>query len=109
MGQIEIEWVSRAEPGKWVDLISQLGFDPAPTTLPEALATQNAVVTIVALPDDLGLGSRFLSGQVELAPLKGEEARWLLRLAVVRDLSPPADVVESSRSIGGYPGVLSRI
>jgi hypothetical protein len=67
------------------------------------------LATFIALPDDLGPDSRFLSANVQLTPLEAEEARWLLRLAIVRDPNPPEEVVGLSRLIGGYPGVLARL
>lgn len=108
-GQIDIQVVTKAARRDWANLLAGIGVADALPSLPEHLAPLNMVVSIVALPDDLGPGCRYLSGSVQLTPLEAEEARWSLRLVALGDFNPPDDVVESSRSLGGYPGILTRL
>lgn len=108
-GQIDIQLVTKAARGDWAKLLGGIGVADALPFLPETIAPLNVVATIVALPDNLGPGCRYLFGNVTLTPLEAEEAHWFLRLTTLGDLSPPASVVESSRSVGGYPGVLAQL
>jgi len=108
-GQIDIQLVTKAARGDWAKLLASIGVADILPFVPERMAPLNVVATIVALPDNLGPGCRYLFGNVTLTPLEAEEAHWFLRLATLGDLNPPASVVEGSRSAGGYPGILARL
>jgi hypothetical protein len=63
----------------------------------------------VALPDVLKKGDRFLLGEVHSMPSKPEETHWVLKLEIAPGPTPPNELVEVSRQLGGYPGILRRI
>lgn len=64
---------------------------------------------IFALPESMEPGSRFLEGVVQSIGKEAGETRWSLRVSPVPNPNPPQDLVESSRSVGGYPGILRRL
>jgi len=108
-GQIDIQLVTKAARGDWAKLLASIGVADTLPFLPKQMAPLNVVASVVALPDNLTPGCRYLFGNVTLTPLDAEEAQWFLRLATLGDLNPPASVVESSQSVGGYPGILAQL
>ncbi len=106
---VELSFFARSSPERWRQFMEALGCELRPS--PSDLRNIHRWYTeLAALPDDLKHpSSRYLSGDVH--PMKGrpEETHWRLRLELVPSPNPPAAVVEKSRQLGGYPGILERI
>lgn len=103
-GELQLEFVAGAPDGAWPQLFQQIGLvtDPLPSFHEEGWT-----VPVVALPDDLRPGSRYLSGEVHSHRTGG--THWYLTLTLIRGPNPPGALVEASRRVGGYPAILNRL
>jgi hypothetical protein len=100
----ELSFKARAEPARWNELMVSLVDQQPPNSEPWLIA-------LVAIPEPVKPGGRFLSASVQCLLNKAEEpeVQWSLALKPAPTSMPPPSLIEASKRAGGYPGILERI
>lgn len=106
MSSVEISFFAPSTPERWREFMEALGCKlELKATLPQPYWETE----LVALPDILKKGDRFLTGEVHPLRSRPEETHWVLKLQPAPSPTPPRELIDASRQLGGYPGLLERI
>jgi len=104
VSSVEVSFFAQSTPRQWREFMEALGcrLEPKAASLPWETG-------LVALPELLKKGDRFLTGEVHPLRKKPHETHWVLKLQPVPSPTPPRELIDESRQLGGYPGILQRI
>lgn len=103
---MELLFSAKADPSRWRKLVRDLGLLPDHTT---AEASSGFAASFTALPNQLGPGSLYLTGDVYPSRDKPETAHWSLVWRLAPTASPPANLKKLSNKVGGISGVLAKL
>lgn len=104
VSSVEVSFFAQSTPQRWREFMVALGCRLEPKATPLHWETE-----LVALPEILKKGDRFLTGEVHPLLPSPEETHWVLKLQPVPSPTPPQELIDMSRQLGGYPGILERI